>query len=672
MISQWASFALFVSILVTTLTIIALQAVIATQHSSNSNVIIIIHNGTGYTGPTGSTGVTGHSENTGSTGHIGASGFQGPIGDSGLTGLTGAIGPFGDSGFRGLTGATGDTGPTGSSGITGNTGWSGITGLTGVTGSTGIIGPTGSRGDTGISGVTGSFGWTGSTGFSGWTGQSGFVGVSGVSGPPGTTGPTVTGITGTTGPTGWTGILGPQGSSGWIGATGASGASGATGFVGRSGPTGNTGIVGAPGFSGPIGPSGDTGTTGTVALTGATGYTGITGSTGAVVAPEGATLWVDSVFGNDTTAQRQRFDLPFLTVAAAAAASQTGDAIRIRPGSFPITAASGLAIPPGVSIQGSGQNITTLTHNAITGGGTMITMGDNTSLRNLNLNLMSSVDNLNLIGINFPGTTLSNAFARNVSVNMSNTGTAVTSGQTIYGIQLNSTGSAPFNLVNVMNCTVKVVGQGTPSGRALINVGSGSANIVGGYFTANPLDGFNNGYGAILTGALNGNLSLKGVSAQGPAFDVLQISNGAILIDRPCYITSIGTSQPFFSTSNCGSSTQVMVSGFFGASNGLQDGLPLSVRPSPPGSFSDSSVEITVKRLMYIKSLSVRLSAAGLGGLSVAVRRNGLPVLNVNLVPPTTTGSNPNCIRFLPGDTVSINWNSGPGWTDPMITFECY
>lgn len=51
----------------------------------------------------------------------------------------------------------------------------------------------------------------------------------------------------------------------------------------------------------------------------------------------GDTLWVDAVFGDDATAQRQRQDLPFLTTEAARDAATTGDTIYVRPGSYTVT-----------------------------------------------------------------------------------------------------------------------------------------------------------------------------------------------------------------------------------------------------------------------------------------------------------------------------------------------
>ncbi len=50
--------------------------------------------------------------------------------------------------------------------------------------------------------------------------------------------------------------------------------------------------------------------------------------------PVGNTLYVDAVYGNNTTATPDRFDLPYLTLNAAKAAWLTGDEIIVRPGTY--------------------------------------------------------------------------------------------------------------------------------------------------------------------------------------------------------------------------------------------------------------------------------------------------------------------------------------------------
>ena len=280
----------------------------------------------GSTGPTGPQGIPGTS--VGSTGPTGSTGI-------GNTGPTGPTGPA-TSIFFLIEGATAPTGPPTSGPVIMNNGntlrfWSntlfidvetgsalvqlesgtGTTGITGPTGATGTIGPTGSAG----SGFTGPTGTTGATGAIGPTGTAG----SGFTGPTGAVG---LGITGDTGPIGATGAIGPTGTAG----SGFTGPTGAVG-LGITGPTGSTGATG----SGPTGPTGD-GFTGPTGPLGPTGPAGTGGGTG--TSPVGLTIFVDSVFGNDLTAQPQNADRPYLTATAAVAAATPGFLIIVRPGIY--------------------------------------------------------------------------------------------------------------------------------------------------------------------------------------------------------------------------------------------------------------------------------------------------------------------------------------------------
>ena len=65
-----------------------------------------------------------------------------------------------------------------------------------------------------------------------------------------------------------------------------------------------------------------------------------TGTASQVVIPQGErrhnnSLFVDTQYGNNGTAQRERWDLPFQSYAAAAAAAVAGDRIVLRPGNYP-------------------------------------------------------------------------------------------------------------------------------------------------------------------------------------------------------------------------------------------------------------------------------------------------------------------------------------------------
>jgi hypothetical protein len=88
--------------------------------------------------------------------------------------------------------------------------------------------------------------------------------------------------------------------------------------------------------------------------------TALTSVTAVIPLLNGTIVYVDSIYGNDSTGARERFDLPFLTIAAARTAAIAGDLIYIRPGSYNIgggqLSKAGISVyaPPGVTISYSG------------------------------------------------------------------------------------------------------------------------------------------------------------------------------------------------------------------------------------------------------------------------------------------------------------------------------
>ncbi len=255
---------------------------------------IVLHSGTGSTGPTGATGATGP------PGAAGANGSGGAPGTNGLTGAAGAQGPplsfhgtwssstlyatgdavsYSGSSYIGLSGnnlgnapsngapwallaqegangVAGPTGPTGSAGATGPIGPAGSTGAPGPTGGTGATGASGAPGATGATGPPISFrgNWnnlvTYATGDAVFFSGSSYISLSGgnVGNTPSNGAP-------------WA-LLAQQGSTGATGSQGPAGSTGATGAAGPTGSTGSNGANGATGSTGPAGAAGSTGATG--------------------------------------------------------------------------------------------------------------------------------------------------------------------------------------------------------------------------------------------------------------------------------------------------------------------------------------------------------------------------------------------------------------------------
>ena len=386
---------------------------------------INIHADNLLVGPVGATGAKGETGAYG--GPTGATGADSTV--PGPTGATGATGPSG-----GPIGPTGDTGPTGETGPTGNTGAdSTVPGPTGNTGETGPAGPTGNTGaDSTVPGPTGNTGDTGPAGPTGNTGAD-----STVPGPTGNTGADST-VPGPTGNTGDTGPAGPTGN---------------TGDTGPAGPTGNTGAD-----STVPGPTGATG------QTGPTGATGQTGPTGPAVL--GNVLRVDAVNGNDSTATRG--GLPYLTVGAAITASQSGDTVWILPGTYNL--AAGITLTAGTSIRGLSTQTVILQMLSVTGATTLITMGENTRLEDVTLNLTSS-EHHTLTGINFPGTTTTTAKLRTSVLTVDNSAASVGGTSAVTGILCSGTGAlspGSFSFNCVKGSTINVYSNGGGNKRGIL------------------------------------------------------------------------------------------------------------------------------------------------------------------------------------------------------------
>lgn len=301
----------------------------------------------------GATGITG------AGGPAGSSGAQGDPGPQGLPGADGADsivpGPPGSDGpqwsgawTEGFTYGTGDiVEDLGSSYIviaahTASAGnkppgveWeimAAAGSAQGIPGPQGPEGPTGAQGETGAAGATGAAGMDGSDGDTGQQGP--------------------TGLTGATGPQGPIGSAGAQGETG---ATGAAGTNGSDGAIGPQGPAGAAGTAGTNGSDGAAGPQGPAGLAGATGLQGPTGPAGANGTDGADAPSPANIIWVATAGGDFT-------DLISAMNSTGSPTLSNSYLIRIAPGEYSLSGR--LNMKPYVAIEGSGQNVTTLTLDA--------------------------------------------------------------------------------------------------------------------------------------------------------------------------------------------------------------------------------------------------------------------------------------------------------------------
>jgi hypothetical protein len=226
----------------------------------------------------------------------------------------------------------------------------------------------------------------------------------------------------------------------------------------QGGPTGGTGPTGHYGHTGETGPTGHYGNTGD---TGPTGPTLPLNDFGV-----GNVLRVDAVYGNDSTASIS--GTPYLTVDAAVAAATSGTTVWVHPGVYNLS--TGLTLPSGIALRGQNVQTTTIQMLDVSANTTLLTMGENTRVEDLNLKLTSS-DHYTLKGIVFGGTTSVTAKLRTCVLTVDNS--AASSGGTsiVTGVESSGTGtlgSGSFSFNSLKGSTINVFSNGAGAKRGIL------------------------------------------------------------------------------------------------------------------------------------------------------------------------------------------------------------
>jgi len=283
------------------------------------------------------------------------------------------------------------------------------------------------------------------------------------------------------------------------------------GLRGPTGPTGVTGFTGSTGYTGPFGP---TGAPGVAANTGATGRTGPTGPVGTgPTGPIGTTApvqlgnvaRVDAVYGNDSTATIGGSS--FATVNAAITAivgtgtltapQYPGTAIWVLPGTYligptgtnaPITDTLGatsyplISLPANVALRGVSLQTCTIQCPVPTQNTTLIQMGNNTRVEDLNLVLGTGgyAGTNNLVGVYYGSNTAITSKLRTSLVTLCNSSMAGTASNTMYGLQFDGSGSLGANTFSfnaAKGSTINVFGNGWGDKRGIIVTNSNIATL---------------------------------------------------------------------------------------------------------------------------------------------------------------------------------------------------
>ena len=221
---------------------------------------------------------------------------------------------------------------------------------------------------------------------------------------------------------------------------------------GPTGPTGQIGPIGAIGRDGPTGP------------TGPTGPQGEQGPQGMAM-PIGNTLTVDSVYGSDAIGLLAPYTMPFKTIQTALNTATSGQNVRVRAGVYN----ESLIIPPGVSLTGDAAQAVVIQQLNVTANTTLITMGANSRAENFTA-LLSSSGNHDLIGVDFPNLTSTNAKLRTSIWTITSTASG---SPTILGVRSAGTSITTYSTPNaIQRSTINVISSSLGMTRGILVSGA--------------------------------------------------------------------------------------------------------------------------------------------------------------------------------------------------------
>ena len=377
----------------------------------------------------------------------------------------------------------------------------------------------------------------------------------------------------------------------------------------------------------------------------------------------GNTVFVDSVNGNDTTGQRGDFTKPFLTVAAGLAAAQSGDQVSVLSGTYNL--AAGITIPDGVSLRGSDTSSCIIQMLGVGGATTLVTMGDNTRLEGVTLNLTSSGHHT-LTGVLFGGTSNATAKLRTLVINVDNSAAgAGTSNVTGVLVQATGTPSRKVNQIRATTISVTTdagnlgVVRGVLQDTSISNFSLRDTNVVVAGVGIGCEVNIASGVLAVLGGMVNsatadvsqtagtlelGQVVLQNSNANGKTFTALSISSMITFSDPG----TLPNNQTRFMYPGCETVTA-------------------------------SEIKIRLGRQAVVKSLSVRaITAPGAAKTDTwTVRKNGIDTLLTTSLSGAAQVNNAdltNSVSFASGDDLSLKLVTAlnTGTTEAIVVIELY
>ena len=281
---------------------------------------------------------------------------------------------------------------------------------------------------------------------------------------------------------------------------------------------------------------------------GSIGPTGAQGVTSHVKL--GNVLIVDSVYGDDLTGSVG--GSPYLTVNAAInGLTAPGQTIWVMPGTYDLS--ESIIIPENTCLRGLNVQTCTIQMMGVTGDTTLITMGEYCRIEDLTLKLQS-YDDVNLIGIQYGGTSSQTSKLRTCVLTVDNSESLGSVPSNVYGINFSGTGNfneSVFSFNSVKGSTINLKSNGDGNKRGLLISGSNQVSTRDtNIFVSTPSIATNAGsYVGVETNDTNnlGSIQMRSTSISSPgkkpgtvftASDILQTRPASI--SSPSYLASPG------------------------------------------------------------------------------------------------------------------------------------
>ncbi|MCH5586682.1 hypothetical protein MK805_17250 [Shimazuella sp. AN120528] len=350
--------------------------------------------------------------------------------------------------------------------------------------------------------------------------------------------------------------------------------------------------------------------------------------------------------GNDATASIG--GTPFLTINGAInainAAGATGVTIYVYPGTYD----ESVVMPAGNSLRGISLLTVTIRRQNVTSDTTLLTMGENTRVEDVTLQL-TSTNHVNLTGVAFPGTTSATAKLRTFVLTVDNSTASTTGTSNVLGIHSFGTGNPNESVSAIRAATVNVRSAGLGTKRAIL-VDTNPNSFYG--RDVNLLLINAGGLGSFIGAEVNqasSTLGLRLISIQGVTADVSQTS-GTLLLGSANLFNSNANGIGFTTVQNPNTI-------IWADPGGLPSGTIHFYRPGT-GDVTPTEIFIRLSQKAVVKSLNVRaITGPGVGNTDTwTIRRNGVDTpLTVTLTGTQTANiDNNTSVTFLAGDTISL------------------